>query len=58
VADGDVVKTAAQITAQVAVEAIANAPSGYDRVTVEAVRRTGIEQGVSALYMDMLPTYE
>lgn len=47
-------RTPAQIAAQVAVEAIANDPDGYDDETRAAVLSNGVDQGVAALYLDMI----
>jgi len=44
-----------KVTAQVAVEAIVNDPTAYDRETVEVVRADAIALGVSSFYVDMLP---
>lgn len=44
-----------KLVTQVAVEAVVNSPSAYDRDTIEAVREAGREAGVSSLYLDMLP---
>lgn len=48
-------RTSAQVAAQVAVEAIANEPTGYDPATIVAVRANGVLHGVADLYLDMLP---
>lgn len=45
---------AAKVTAQVAVEAIVNAPSGYDTGTMRTVLAVAKESGVSEFYTDML----
>jgi hypothetical protein len=47
-------KTAAQVAAQVAVEAIANDPGAYADSTRLAVLQNGEEQHVAALYLDMI----
>jgi len=48
------VRTHRQIVAQVAVEAVANCPDGYEADTRAAVLAEGEAQGVAALYLDML----
>lgn len=48
-------RTARFITAQVAVEAVINDPTGYDAETIEAVRKEGEEVGVADFYMTMIP---
>lgn len=45
-----------RIAAQVAVEAIADNPDGYDAATIDAVRAVARDAGVAALYVDMLPS--
>lgn len=48
-------RTAAQIAAQVAVEAIANAGGeGYDRDTIAAVLANGVAEGVAPMYLDLV----
>lgn len=47
-------RTPARIAAQVAVEAIANEPDGYDDETRAAVLANGIAEGVAALYLDLI----
>jgi len=50
------VSTDTRATAQVAVEAIVNAPSGYDAPTKALVLREGERVGVSETYLGMLRT--
>lgn len=45
---------ARKVAAQVAVEAIANDPSGYDEATKRDVLSNGADAGVAAFYLDMI----
>lgn len=49
-------RTPAQIAAQVAVEALANAPRTYDDTTRVAVLANGEAEGVPAFFLDMIRT--
>lgn len=51
-------RSARTITAQVAVEYIANDPGSFDPATIEAVRTEATEAGVAKFYMDLMPAPE
>lgn len=44
-----------KVTAQIAVEAIINAPDDYTPADIATVRADAIAAGVASLYVDMLP---
>jgi len=48
------IRTDAHIAAQVAVEAVANEPHGFDEATRLAVLRNGEAEGVADFYLNMI----